>query len=75
MIAANATIYSTAISMIVKCISALMQFMLKQTKKAPINKVQLKNILSFKREISLICQECLISLSTIQKRQRCLHTN
>ena len=32
-IAANATIYYTAISMIVKRISALMQFMLKQTKK------------------------------------------
>ena len=32
-IAANATIYCTVISMIVKRISALMQFMVKQTKK------------------------------------------
>ena len=63
-IAANATIYCTVISMIVKRISALMQFMLKQTKK-PTNKVQLKNILSFRRVISLICQECLISLNSV----------
>ena len=65
-ITTNATIYCTAISMIVKRISsALMQFILKQTKKTPINKVQLKNILSFRRVISLICQECLISLNSV----------
>ena len=34
-------------------------------KKNPINKVQLKNILSFRRVISLICQECLISLNSV----------
>ena len=65
-ITTNATISCTAISMIVKRISsALMQFILKQTKKTPINKVQLKNILSFRRVISLICQECLISVNSI----------
>ena len=65
-ITTNAKISCTAISMIVKRISsALMQFMLKQTKKTPINKVQLKNILSFRRVISLICQECLISLNSV----------
>ena len=65
-ITTNATISCTAISMIVKRISsALMQFILKQTKKTPINKVQLKNILSFRRVISLICQECLISLNSV----------
>ena len=63
-IAANATIYCTVISLIVKRISALMQFMLKQTKKS-INKVQLKNILSLRRVGSLICQECLISLNSV----------
>ena len=42
-ITTNATIYCTAISMIDKRISsALKQFMLKQTKKNPKNKVQLK---------------------------------
>ena len=65
-ITTNAKISCTAISMIVKRISsALMQFILKQTKKTPINKVQLKNILSFRRVISLICQECLISLNSV----------
>ena len=66
-IAANATNYCTAISMIVKRISALMQFMLKQTKipYKQVNKVQLKNILSFRCVISLICQECLISLNSV----------
>ena len=65
-ITTNATLSCTAISMIVKRISsALMQFILKQTKKTPINKVQLKNILSFRRVISLICQECLISLNSV----------
>ena len=50
--------------MIVKHISgALMQFKLKQAKKP--YKVQLENILSFRRVISLICQECLISLNSV----------
>ena len=50
--------------MIVKRISALRQFMLKQTKK-PINNEQLKTILSFRLVISLICQERLISLNYV----------
>ena len=45
-------------------VSALMQFILKQTTKKPINKVQRKNIFSFRHVISLICQECLISLNS-----------
>ena len=63
-IAANATIYCTVVSMVVKRISALMQFMLKQTHKKPINKVQLKNNLSFRCVIPLICLKCLISLNS-----------
>ena len=63
-IAANATPYCTAISMIVKRIGASIQFMLKQTKKT-INKVQMKIILSFRRVISLICEDCLISLNSV----------
>ena len=64
-ITANAATYCTAISMIVKRISALMQFILKQTTKKPINKVQRKNIFSFRQVISLICQGCLISLNSV----------
>ena len=61
----NATTYCSAISMIVKCISALMQFILKQATKKPINKVQRKNIFSFRLVISLICQDCLISPNSV----------
>ena len=64
-ITANATTYCTGISMIVIRVSALMQFILKQTTKKPINKVQRKNIFSFRHVISLICQECLISLNSV----------
>ena len=64
-ITANATTYCTGISMIVIRVSALMQFILKQTTKKPINKVQQKNIFSFRHVISLICQECLISLNSV----------
>ena len=64
-ITANAATYSTAISMTVKRISALMKFTLKQITKKPINKVQRKNIFSFRHVISLICQERLISLSSV----------
>ena len=44
------------ISMIVIRISALIEFMVKR-KKQHMNKVKLKNILSFRHVISLICQE------------------
>ena len=64
-ITANATTYCTGISMIVIRVSALMQFILKQTTKEPLNKVQRKNIFSFRHVISLICQECLISLNSV----------
>ena len=63
-IAANATIYYTAISMIVKVL-VLWCSLCWNKKKKPINKVQLKNILSFRRVISLIFQECLISLNPV----------
>ena len=64
-ITAKATTYCTGISMIVIRVSALMQFILKQTTKKPLNKVQRKNIFSFRHVISLICQECLISLNSV----------
>ena len=64
-ITANAATYCTGISMIVIRVSALMQFILKQTTKKPLNKVQRKNIFSFRHVISLICQECLISLNSV----------
>ena len=63
-ITANVTTCCTAISMIVTRISALMQFILKQKTKKPVNKVQRKIIFSFRHVISLICQECLISLNS-----------
>ena len=63
-IAATATIYCSVISIIVIRNSALMDIMLKQKKK-PMNKVKLKNILSYRLAISLICQECMISLNSV----------
>ena len=44
-----------------------MQFILKQTTKKPLNKVQRKNIFSFRHVISLICQEYLISPNSVSK--------
>ena len=64
-IAANATTYCTGISMIIIRVSALMQFILKQTTTKTKNKVRRKNIFSFRHVISLICQECLISLNSV----------
>ena len=63
-ITANATACCTDISIIVIRVSALMQFIPKQTTKKLLNKVQRKNIFSFGHVISLICQECLISLNS-----------
>ena len=63
-ITAYATACCTDISIIVIRVSALMQFIPKQTTKKPLNKVQRKNIFSFGHVISLICQECLISLNS-----------
>ena len=63
----------TFISMIVIHVNALMQFILKQTTKKPLNKVQRKNIFSFRHVISLICQEYLISpnsVSTLTKQMQ-----
>ena len=48
------TTFSNVISIIVIHIRALMQFML-----------NMENILSFRHVISLICQECMISLNSV----------